>query len=148
LAPDGREAEIARLGEMLMRQIARTVPALPVSLVAWTMLDSAEEGLTEFELKGRVFELMQRLEAEGAYIHIPRRDREYAIDVGVRMLLLRRLILEADDQYRANPAERTLLAYYANAIAPLAGSHGIEKAKTAQAAAEIAPAALAAAPSV
>ena len=121
LSAEAREAEIARLGELLMRQIARTVPALPVSLVTWTMLEDPERGLTAFELKGRVFELMQRLEAQGAYIHIPRRDREYAIDVGVRMLLLRRLIVEADDQYRINPAETALLAFYANAIAPLAG---------------------------
>jgi glycerol-3-phosphate O-acyltransferase len=130
LPAEAREAEIARLGQMLMREIARTVPALPVSLVTWTMLEDPERGLTAFELKGRVFELMQRLEAQGAYIHIPRQDREYAIDVGVRMLLLRRLIVRADDQYRINPAERPLLTFYANAIAPLAGQGGDRPAKT------------------
>ena len=134
LSAEAREAEIARLGELLMRQIARTVPALPVSLVTWTMLEDPERGLTAFELKGRVFELMQRLEAEGAYIHIPRRDREYAIDVGVRMLVLRRLIVKADDQYRINPAETALLAFYANAIAPLAGPSIDQPTKTPSAA--------------
>jgi hypothetical protein len=38
------------------------------------------------------------------------------------MLMLRRLVEQQDGVYRANPAERALLAYYANAIAHLAGS--------------------------
>ncbi|WP_088346846.1 MULTISPECIES: 1-acyl-sn-glycerol-3-phosphate acyltransferase [Rhodomicrobium] len=122
LTPEAREAEIAGLGRMLMRQLGKTVPALPVSLVALAMREEPERRLTAFELKGRVYDLMQRLEAEGAYIHIPRQDREYAIDVGVRMLLLRRLILEEDGLYRINPAETVLIAYYANAIAHLAGA--------------------------
>ena len=121
LPPDQREAEIARLGQMLMGRIARTIPALPVSLVASIMLEEPQRALTAFELKGRVFALMQRLEAEGAYIHIPRQDREYAIDVGVRMLQLRHLILVDAGLYDINPSETALLAYYANAIAPLAG---------------------------
>ena len=75
--------------------------------------------LTAFELKGEVHELMARLESRGAYIHIPRRDREYAVEVGVRTLLQRHIILEQDGQYRVNPDEMALLAYYANAIAHL-----------------------------
>lgn len=120
LTTERREAEIARFGTVLMWELARTVPALPVSLVALALLEEPERGLTAFELKGRVHELIGRLEAHGAYIHIPRRDREYAIDVGVRMLLLRRMILQENEQFRVNPAETVLLAYYANAIAPLA----------------------------
>jgi glycerol-3-phosphate O-acyltransferase len=117
LAPDEREAEIGCLGQMLMRQVAATVPALPVSLVASVMRAAADEGLTAFELKGRVHELTQRLERQGAYIHIPRNDREYAVEVGLRMLLLRGLIVCEGGRYRANPEETRLLAYYANAIA-------------------------------
>jgi hypothetical protein len=80
---------------------------------------AAEKALTAFELKGEVHELMARLESRGAYIHIPRRDREYAVEVGVRTLLLRHIVIERDGQYRANPAEMGLLAYYANSIAHL-----------------------------
>ncbi len=75
--------------DRLMLELGCTVPALPVSLAAL------------------------------AYIHIPRRDREYAVNVGVRTLLQRHIILEKDGQYRVNPAEMPLLAYYANAIAHL-----------------------------
>jgi hypothetical protein len=52
-------------------------------------------------------------------VHIPRADRDYAIDVGLRMLKLRHLILESDEGYCANPQELALLQYYANAIGHL-----------------------------
>lgn len=119
LSPEGREAEIAKLGQTLMWQVSKTIPALPVSLVALAVLGAPENGLTAFELKSRVHDLMQTLESRGAYIHIPRHDREYAIEVGLRMLTLRHLILNENGQFRINPAERRLLSYYANAIAPL-----------------------------
>ena len=35
------------------------------------------------------------------------------------MLLLRRIVVEQDGLYGADPGERALLAYYANAIEPL-----------------------------
>jgi glycerol-3-phosphate O-acyltransferase len=125
LTPERREAEIAILGQLLMQELARTIPALPVSLVALAMLKSPRPQFTAFELKGEVHELMARLEAKGAYIHIPRQDREYAIEVGLRMLLLRRIILEEDGHYRVNPAEQGLLTYYANSIAQLDGARSV-----------------------
>lgn len=122
LPPERRSAEIERLGLVLMEAVGRVVPALPVSLVALTVLDAGEAGLNRFELKGRVFALITALEASGAYVHIPRHDRDYAIDVGLRMLLMRRLVLERDGTYLANPDELMLLGYYSNAIRHLVDS--------------------------
>jgi glycerol-3-phosphate O-acyltransferase len=62
---------------------------------------------------------MQRLRDAGAHVHIPRHDQEYAVDVGLRMLLLRHMVVLENGVYRANPDERALLAYYANAMAHL-----------------------------
>ena len=99
------------------------VPVLPVSLVATAVLAAGAHGLSSLELKGAVHDLMQSLGRVGAHVHIPRHDREYAVEVGLRMLLLRRMVLLEDGVYRANPEERALLAYYANAVAHLvAGS--------------------------
>ncbi len=119
LNAESREGEIAKLGETLMWQLAKTIPVLPVSLVALAVLEAPETGMTAFELKGRVHVLMQQLERQNIYIHIPRHDREYAIEVGLRMLTLRHLVIEENGQFRINPAETKLLAYYANAIAML-----------------------------
>ena len=119
LSPQGRHVAIERLGNELMDAVGRVVPALPVSLVATAMLDAGGHPLTLFEIKGRVSGLIAGLEQRGSYVHIPRADRDYAISVGLRMLTLRHLVLEDDGIYRANPDERVLLQYYANAIAHL-----------------------------
>jgi glycerol-3-phosphate O-acyltransferase len=119
LPAERRHAEIERLGLRLMREVGRVVPVLPVSLAATAVLAAGERGLSGLELKGAVYDLMQRLAAAGAHVHLPRQDQEYAVEVGLRMLRLRRMVLLADGLYRANPDERPLLAYYANAIAHL-----------------------------
>lgn len=118
LPVETRHAEIERLGNRLMEAVGRVVPALPVSLVATALLEAGGP-LSLFELKARVFDLIQRLEASGAYVHIPRADRDYAIDVGLRMLRLRHLVIEEEGSFRADPKELLLIHYYANAIAHL-----------------------------
>jgi glycerol-3-phosphate O-acyltransferase len=129
LSGEQRFAEIERLGQRLMREVGRVVPALPVSLVATAVLAGGEGGLSSLELKGAVYDLMQRLKASGAHVHIPRQDQEYAVEVGLRMLLLRRMVVLDGGVYRANPDERALLAYYANAIAHLRGGPGTLEGK-------------------
>jgi len=116
-----RVNEIEKLGGELMKAVGDVIPALPVSLVA-TVLLKATRPLTLFEVKGEVFRLMSDLEEAGAYVHIPREDRDYAIDVGLRMLKLRHLITEKLERYQINPKEVAILKFYANAIAHLVPS--------------------------
>jgi glycerol-3-phosphate O-acyltransferase len=113
-----RFAEVERLANVLIAKVGAVVPALPVALVATALLD-ASAPLSMLELKSRVLALVQRLEASGAHVHIPRRDQEYAIEVGLRMLRLRHLVAETDGLYRINAEETQLLRYYANSIAHL-----------------------------
>jgi glycerol-3-phosphate O-acyltransferase len=126
-----RFTEIERLGQMLMQRVGQVVPALPVSLVATVVLGAAKP-LSALELKGEVEILIRRLIASGAHIHIPRADQDYAIEVGMRMLLLRHFVLEEDGLYRANPREEILLRYYANAIGHLLPAANAEVAAAAE----------------
>ena len=119
LTEEHRFAEIERLGQHLLREVGRVVPALPVSLVASALLATGEHGLSSLELKGAVYALMGRLKDAGAHVHIPRHDQEYAVEVGLRMLLLRHLVTAQGGVYRLNSKETALLAFYANAIAHL-----------------------------
>ncbi len=114
-----RFKEIERLGEILMQEVGRVVPALPVPLVATAMLAAGEKGLTAFELKGSVFALIDRLRASGGHVHIPRQALDYAVDFGVRSLLERHLLTFDDGVYRVDASETAVLAFYANAIAHL-----------------------------
>jgi len=124
LSAERRHAEIEHLGRRLMQDVGAVVPVLPVSLVARAVLSAGEGGLSSLELKGAVYDLMQALARAGAHVYIPRSDQEYAMEVGLRALLLRRMVLLEDGLYRANPEERALLAYYANAIAHLRADAG------------------------
>ena len=130
-----RHREVERVGAQVMEAIARVVPVLPVSLVATVFLSNRDAGWSELELKSAAYDLIQRLERAGAHIYVPRGDLDYAIGVGLRMLLLRRIVVEADGLYRAIPAEVALLSYYANAIEPLvAAAGGLQEAPASRAA--------------
>jgi glycerol-3-phosphate O-acyltransferase len=115
-ARDERFAAVAELAERLMAEIGRAVPVVPVPLVAAVFLAAEGEALSELEVKARFLDRLRRLEEAGARVYIPRRDQDYAAAVGLRMLRLRRLVLEEEGLLRARPEERRLLAYYANSI--------------------------------
>jgi len=118
-----RFAEVEKLGSQLMDAVGKVVPALPVSLVATALLEAHPTPLSLFEIKSRVSRIIETLEASKAYVHIPRSDRDYAIEVGLRMLRLRHIVTENDGIYAANPADLHILRYYANAIAHLLPGH-------------------------
>ena len=115
---DRREA-VQRLGEGLMQAIGAIVPVLPVPLVASVLLRDPQLAVSELELKAEVNQLIAALEARGTPVYLPRADRDYAINVGLRMLLLRRLVQEEGGLLRANPDDLPLLRYYAHSIAHL-----------------------------
>lgn len=116
LNTENRRTHVAALAEHLMASIAAVVPVLPVPLVATVFAREPDRALTELELKVRVHGLMDELERAGARIHVPRHDREYAISVGLRMLVLRHVIDERDGLLTARPGELGLLTYYAGSI--------------------------------
>jgi glycerol-3-phosphate O-acyltransferase len=120
LDKEARFEIVGRLAADVMKQVADLVPVLSVSLIA-TILLEAEGPMDEFELKLRAGKLMAEFEARGAKLYLPRGDRDYAIHVGLRMLALRHLVEERDGLFAAVPAERPLLAYYANSVAHLRG---------------------------
>jgi glycerol-3-phosphate O-acyltransferase len=91
-----------------------------VALVATVFARSPGRAWGELELKAELQRLITVLEASGARIYVPRRDRDYALTVGLRMLALRRVVDEdAEGCFTAREAELPLLRYYAHSIAHL-----------------------------
>jgi len=115
----GRHRAVEQVGQRLMGAIRDVIPVLPVSLVATVLLRNPHEALTEIDVKSKTYDLIQRLEAARARVYVPRSDLDYAIGVGLRMLTLRRIVIERDGRYGVAPGEQALIEYYANAIAPL-----------------------------
>jgi glycerol-3-phosphate O-acyltransferase len=115
LSAEERRLAVARLGRELMDAVGRVVPVVPVALIAHLFVE--QRRLTELDLKAETRRLLERL--EHAHVYVPRRDLDYALTVGLRMLRLRHLVDERDGVYSAREEELPLLRYYANSIAHL-----------------------------
>jgi glycerol-3-phosphate O-acyltransferase len=120
LSREERFTRVEELGRELMGAVARVIPVVPVPLVA-TLLREPDRRRSERELKADVLDLMDALTERGAHVYVPRKDQDYAITVGLRMLTLRHLVEEKDGLYAARREELPLLTYYANSIAHLFG---------------------------
>lgn len=121
LDKETRIARVEELGRDLMTAIGKVIPVVPVPLVATVFVREPERARSELELKAEVLELLRGLTDRGAHVYVPRKDQDYAIVVGLRMLTLRRLVDERDGLFTARPEELPLLRYYANSIAHLWG---------------------------
>ena len=114
-----RIPKVLQLAEHLVERLGQLVPVLPVSLMAEVFLRDPEAWLSDDDLKVRSRALKDELEERGAIIYAPRKDPDYFVTVGLRMLTLRRLVAEENGRYRVKASEQRLLRYYANAIDPL-----------------------------
>ena len=119
LTKEERFSRVEKLGEDLMAAIAAVIPVVPVPLVATAFVRDPDRPRTELELKAEVLESMKDLARRGAHVYVPRKDQDYAITVGLRMLTLRHLVDEKDGLLTARKEELPLLTYYANSIAHL-----------------------------
>ncbi len=107
------------LGADLMAAVAAVVPVVPVPLVADALLAREEADLpppSRGELEAAVRRRAGELRAAGAYVHVPRGDEAYAVEVGLRMLVQRGLVAERDGRLAVVAGERPLVAYYARSI--------------------------------
>jgi glycerol-3-phosphate O-acyltransferase len=118
LTGEERKQAIGELGKHLMARVGSLVPVVPVPLIS-TVLLSSSKALSEIELKAEVEKLIERLEQKNAHVYIPRKDLDYAVTVGLRMLRQRHLVEEKDGFYTPRTAETNLLRYYSNSIAHL-----------------------------
>jgi glycerol-3-phosphate O-acyltransferase len=111
-----RIKKVQALAEELMDKVSAVIPVAPVPLIASVFVENPEKSFSDLEIKARVQSLIDKLEKRGARVYIPRSDRDYTIDVGLRMLTLRHIVLENDHVYYAAPDEMDVLEYYANSI--------------------------------
>lgn len=119
LAQNRADDTVAALGAELTRRIGAVIPVLPVALVATVFRDAGERPMAMAEIMRACERLRARLEAAGAHCHVPRADFDYAVEVGMRMLVLRRIIVEDEAGFRVVAQEAQLLGYYANSIGHL-----------------------------
>lgn len=115
----GQLKDVSPLANDLMGRIGAITPILPVALVATLFTEKACARYSMIELKAEILSMLQQLESKGHRAYIPRGDYNYAVDVGVRMLTLRKILLEKDGLLRVGDGEHAIVQYYANSIAHL-----------------------------
>ena len=119
LSREERQVRMTELGRHLMGAVGRVVPVLPVPLMATVFVKHAGRSLSMLELKAEIETILDTLDRAGGHVYVPRSDLDYAINVGLRMLLLRHLVDEHEGLYSARLEDIAVLRYYANSIAHL-----------------------------
>ena len=114
--PTARFDAVERLGGELLDAVASAIPVVPVPLVATVFVRCPGRAMSELEIKAQVHSLIEDLQLRGAYVHIPRGDRDYEVTVGLRMLTMRHFVEESGGIYRASENAQDMLRYYANSI--------------------------------
>ena len=116
LGKEKRFPVVEELCSQLMGSIERIVPVLPISLVARTLLDCSDEWLTEFEVNGRIYHLIEDLLHRKAPLYVPQRGWDKAISIAFNMARVRHMVRERDGKFQADPGSLDILNYYANSI--------------------------------
>ncbi len=113
---DVRFMHVESLCKQLMLSIEKLIPILPVSLVASVLLEAGEDWLSAFEVEALVNQLVAKLQARDATVFVSQRSRAQNILTALNTLRLRRMVIESDGLFKADPESLDVLAYYANAI--------------------------------
>jgi glycerol-3-phosphate O-acyltransferase len=108
------------LARALSRRIGEIIPVLPVPLVAWLLLRDGP--MTRGEIETGFGEILEEIPT--ASVHLPRAKLDYAVEVGLRNLLRRKILKQDGGRYVPVAAERDLLLFYANSIRHLMPSTG------------------------
>jgi len=114
---DTRRPLLEAFAESLVRAVGTEVPITPVAAVAWVYQHMDEPTPGRAELRDRMLEVLAAAQDRGLPLHLPRGSFQRAFEVGLRVLLLRRILL-MDEGHLVLPAHKAaLLDYYAHGVA-------------------------------
>lgn len=113
------------IGRELISRIRSIVPALPIPLLSYSLLQG-DETVTREKLVKDVTGLVNRLEKLGATI--PELDDSVDAELhgAIDHLKMRNFVVETEQGIAINPDERPLLAYYATSIGQLLEAKNLE----------------------
>ncbi len=118
-----RLALVAELTDRIMEHIGALIPVTPVPLVCAAMQSLGGEMLSRAALITRIEDLRDELVELNARVVRADRDASETLDLALRMLEMRRVVLPQGDSYLVLPHGRELVSYYANSIAHLLGPY-------------------------
>jgi glycerol-3-phosphate O-acyltransferase len=116
-----RLARVAELTDRIMERIGALIPVTPVPLVCAAIQSLGGELIAGDRLVARISDLRDELVELNARVVRADRDAQETLDVAMRMLVMRHVVLPQGDAFLVLPRGRELVSYYANSIAHLLG---------------------------
>jgi glycerol-3-phosphate O-acyltransferase len=116
---DQRRPLVGALAEALLQAVGEEVPITPVAALAWAFRDLGQPAPGRAQLRDHFFELLGRAQERGLPLHLPRGSFQRAYEVGLRVLLLRRILLAEEGHFRLREHKAPLLDYYAHGVTHL-----------------------------
>ena len=121
LARPERLARVQALCESAIARIGDLMPVTPVPLACAAIQSLEHDFVARSRLLGRMMEMRDvLLELNGRVIQAER-DIAWTLDVALRMLVMRRMVVPEGDGFVILPRNRPLISYYANSVAHLLG---------------------------
>jgi glycerol-3-phosphate O-acyltransferase len=121
LARPERLARVQALCDGIMDRIGRLVPVTPVPLACAAIQSIGRDFIPRALLVERMEELRDTLVELNSRVVRTDRSIDETLDVALRMLRMRRVLIEQGEGFAVSPSNRELVSYYANSIAHLLG---------------------------
>ena len=109
---DEAESTPDALSATIMGRIAAAVPVLPVPLISYLLLTNGTMRRDALEIA--FTDILKRLDA--AQVHVPRNNRDYAVEFGLRNLRERRLVVDDGDEIGIALGMEEIVGFYANSV--------------------------------
>jgi glycerol-3-phosphate O-acyltransferase len=116
---EARRPLLEAFADSLVRAVGTEVPITPVAAVAWVYRELGEPAPGRAQLRDRMLEVLGHAQERGLPLYLPRGSYQRAFDVGLRVLLLRRILLLEEGHLLLRAHKAPLLDYYANGVAHL-----------------------------
>ena len=111
-----RFLEVEKISNRIMASIKSVIPVLPVPLVAAVFVKFPHDLLCAFDVEAHANRIIEKFQAKNAPVFLSTTSRVQTIVTALNMLRIRRLVIEKDGMYKADPEMLDILSYYAKSI--------------------------------
>jgi glycerol-3-phosphate O-acyltransferase len=116
---EARRPLLEAVADSLVRAVGAEVPIPPVATVAWVYRHLDDPAPGRAQLRDHVLEVLARAQDLNLPVYLPRGSYQRSFEVGLRVLLLRRILVLEEGRLILPAHKAPLLDYYAHGVAHL-----------------------------
>ncbi len=113
---EDRKPLMEGLAKRLLEAVGKEIPITPVVLVAWCWTQMEVPAISRSALRQRALETMAWAKDRDLPLYLARGNFQRVFEMGLRVLTLRRILIQDGETLLADPVKASLLTYYANSI--------------------------------